>query len=82
MTFNHRCFVAGCFGGNIADTTTTWYVQGSNTAEPEPNLTSNALEADTRVCLHAKRTSAKRIIVISLDMDTYHIGLGLPRNML
>ena len=46
--------------------------------EPEPTLTTNAPEADTRVWLHAKVTQAHSVLVISPDTDTYHIGLGLP----
>ena len=57
---------------------TTWYVQESNNKEPEPNLTTSAAEADTRVWLHAKKTTAQTVLVISPDTDTYHIGLGLP----
>ena len=76
MAPNQKCFVAGCFDGNL--TNTCWYIQGSNAAEPEPILATNAPEADTSVWLHAKVTPAKNVLVISPDTDTYHIGLGLP----
>ena len=73
---SQKCFIAGCFDGNLNNT--CGYVQGSNAAEPEPILSTNAPEADTRVWLHAKATRAKNVLVISPDTDTYHIGLGLP----
>lgn len=66
---NQKCYVARCFVENL--TNTCWYVQGANTAEPEPTLTTNALEEDTRVWLHAKATPAWNILVISPDTDTY-----------
>ena len=47
-------------------------------AEPEPTLTINAPEADARVWLHARATSAQNILAVSPDTDTYHIDLGLP----
>ena len=41
-------------------------------AEPEPTLTINVPEEDTRVWLHAKATPAQNILVISPDTDIYH----------
>ena len=40
-------------------------------------LTSNAEETDTRIWLHVLQSSAQRILVLSPDTDTYHIGLPL-----
>ena len=39
------------------------------------NLTSNDEENDTRIGLHVLKSRAQRILVLSPDTDTYHIGL-------
>ena len=68
-------YVAGAFDGGI--TNTTWFVKYNSSPEPEPPLSCNAEETDTRVWLHVTHTSFKKILVVSPDTDVYHIGLPL-----
>ncbi len=68
-------YVAGAFDGSITDT--AWFVKGGNSAQPDPSFTCNSEETDTRLWLHATRTSSTRVLILSPDTDTYHIGLPL-----
>ena len=44
-----------------------------------PSFDSNILEGDSRVWAHAFSEVASRILILSADNDTYHIGLPLLR---
>ena len=67
--------VAGCFNNDISQT--AWYTKSSCQPQPEPDLFSNAEETDSRIWLHAEKTSKNKILVLSPDTDVYHIGLPL-----
>ena len=64
--------VAGAFDGDITDT--VWFVRCGCRAQPEPALSCNAEEMDTRLWLHVKGSN---ILIISPDTDIYHVGLPL-----
>ena len=68
-------YIAGAFEEAIADT--VWCVQNNNKEQPQPTYTSNAEETDTRIWIHASRTTCTKILLISADTDVYHIGLPL-----
>lgn len=68
-------YVAGAFTGIIANS--AWYVTGAHKPEPDPAFSTNAEETDTRLWLHARRSSCARILILSPDTDIYHIGLSL-----
>ena len=77
ITGAHLCseqalYVAGAFDGDITDT--VWFVRGGCRAQPEPALSCNAEETDTRLWLHVKQT---HFTIISPDTDIYHIELPL-----
>ena len=67
---NHILYVAGGFDGPLTDT--AWYVQGNSRRQPDPAYTCNAEETDTRIWLHLKQTTYRRILLLSPDTD------GLP----
>ena len=68
-------YVAGAFSGVL--TNSAWYVLGSNEAQPDPSFSCNAEETDTRLWLHARKSSYNRILILSPDTDIYHVGLPL-----
>ena len=68
-------FLAGCFDGQIQDT--TWFIEHGNTAQPNPAYTCNAEETDTRIWLHCRQSASMKILVVSPDTDIFHIGLPL-----
>lgn len=71
-------YIAGGFNDPISET--VWFVRGKNKPQPNPVYTCNAEEADTRVWLHATKTQHHRVLVISPDTDTYHIGITIQTN--
>ena len=68
-------YVAGAFSGVL--TNSAWYVLGSNEAQPDPSFSCNAEKTDTRLWLHARKSSYNRILILSPDTDIYHVGLPL-----
>ena len=66
--------LAGCFDGDSQDQ--AWEVNTTSTQQV-PALLCEAEEADTRVWLHALRSSGCKKLVCSPDTDVYHIGLPL-----
>ena len=70
---NQVLYLAGGFDEPIANT--TWYVKGNSKPQPDPEYLCNAEETDTRIWVHVKQTDYKKILVLSPDTDTYHIGL-------
>ncbi len=44
--------------------------------EMQPDLHTNAEEADLRVWLHCKKSTGRRKLAFSPDTDVYHIGLS------
>ena len=71
-------YIAGGFDKPITDS--CWYITCTMKPQPEPKHTSNAEETDTRLWLHAKQTRCKKILIISPDTDTYHIGLPIHKD--
>ena len=69
-------YVAGCFDECVA-TDTAWFVSGNSKPQPNPAFTSNAEETDTRLWVHARKTTFTKILVMSPDTDVYLIGLPL-----
>ena len=67
--------MAGAYDGVEVDT--AWFVRGNNCKQPDPVFSSNAEETDTRLWLHARKTSCANILIMSPDTDVYHIGLPL-----
>ena len=61
---------------------TAWFVEGGNVSirQPEPTLSSNSEETDARIWLHARRTEYTHVLILSLDMGVYFIGLPLQCN--
>ena len=76
MSPNKLLMVAGGFTGNIVDT--AWSVNyEATTPQPNPVYTCNCEETDTRMWLHVRHTACNRVLIMSLDTDSYHIGLPL-----
>lgn len=75
---NQLLFVAGSGEGQDGDK--VWCTSTSCIEVEVPALRCNAEEADTRVWLHAKFSSAARVLVFSPDTDVYHIGLAAGMN--
>ena len=70
-----RFVVAGGFEGNLQDT--AWHVDCKGQPNPEPMLTTNAEETDTRVWRHVNQSTTSQCLVVSPDTDVYMIGLPL-----
>ena len=51
-----------------------WSVTSNGIEYPEDHLKCNAEEADTRLWIHANKSTGKTLI-FSPDTDVYHIGL-------
>ena len=62
-------YVSGAFPELLEET--TWFVKGSHSRQPEPALTANAEETDTRLWLHAARTTHTKILIVSHRTQTY-----------
>ena len=75
MQQNQTVYVAGGYNGVIQDT--CWFVRNNSKPQPDPKYTSNAEETDTRIWLHVRQTKCTKVLVVSPDTDTYHIGLPL-----
>ena len=70
---------------------TAWFIEGvaipieashkspASSRQPEPLLSSNSEEADTRIWLHVRRTDCNKVLVLSPDTDVYFIGMPLNR---
>ena len=67
--------LAGCFKDPI--NTTAWCIIRDGIPQPNPLLTCNAEETDTRLWLHCKQSTSDNILILSPDTDIYHIGLPL-----
>ena len=72
-----RFILAGCFSGDAMDH--AWVVTSQGT-EPVPTLNCDAEEADTRLWLHALRSTGTRKLVCSPDTDVFHIGLPIANS--
>ena len=70
---NQKMYVSGSHEGPKADK--AYYATPLSTYNEEPNLESNAEEADTRVWLHVVKSSGRRVMIYSPDTDVLHIGL-------
>ena len=55
----------------------SWFVEGSNSPQPDPVYSCNVEETDTMLWLHAKRMHCTKILVLSSDTDVYMIGLPI-----
>ena len=75
LSSHHKFYVAGAFAEHLANT--SWFVEGSNSPQPDPVYSCNAEETDTMLWLHAKRTQCDKVLVLSPDTDVYMIGLPL-----
>ena len=64
-------FVAGACEGDQAHQ--AWFVRGNHTAQPEPQFSCRAEEADTQLWLHAERLKFNNVLVLSSGTDVYHI---------
>ena len=73
LTNNQRIFVAGHHDGKEGDLAYCSTCTITNTIDA--TLTCNAEEADTRMWLHASKTSGKKILVYSPDTDALSISL-------
>ena len=72
---SQRFYTAGAFVEPL--TNTSWFVEGSQDPQPDPEYTCNAEETDTMLWLHASKTNCKTILILSPDTDVYMIGLPL-----
>ena len=75
LTPNQKFYVAGAFKDTRIDT--AWYVSAQKKAQPDPTFFCKAEEADTRIWLHTKQTYCEKVLILSADTDTYHIGCAL-----
>ena len=75
LTPNQKFYVAGAFKDTRIDT--AWYVSAQKKAQPDPTFFCKAEEADTRMWLHTKQTYCEKVLILSADTDTYHIGCAL-----
>ena len=75
-----KCLViAGCFPDTSGDT--AWVVEGGAvTPRPEPQYSTTAEEADTRIWKHAVECDTTRILIYSPDTEVYNIGVSLNLN--
>ena len=69
-----RLKLGGCFDpSNLA-----YVISKQNLVQqPEPDFSSDALEADIRLWRHVHNSPGKKILIYSPDTDVYNIGLGL-----
>ena len=76
---HQKLYIAGAFEGNLKDT--AWFVQGSDSPQPDPAYYCEAEETDTRIWLHARENSSRNILIVSADTDIYHIGCPLLQDI-
>ena len=78
---NQKFYAAGGFEDEHL-TDTAWFVEGGNVSirQPEPTLSSNSEETDTRIWLHARWTEYTQVLILPPNTDVYFIGLPLQCN--
>ena len=62
-----KVLLAGCFKDPI--NTTAWCIIRDGIPQPNPLLTCNAEETDTRQWLHCKQSTSDNILIFSPDTD-------------
>ena len=72
---DQRFIVAGAADNNSQEAVVITHTAPGPYVSTE--LTCNAEETDTRIWLHVCNSKAQRILILSPDTDTYHIGLPL-----
>ena len=70
--------LAGCFEDPI--NTTAWCIIRDGIPQPNPLLTCNAEETDTRLWLHCKQSTSDNILIFSPDTDIDYFDIEFFHN--
>lgn len=73
LSNNQKLYVAGHCEGDQTDL--ALYATATRSHNTDHTLTCDAVEADTRIWLHANKSKGERVLVYSPDTDVMHIAL-------